>query len=294
VEQHDRRSGKGRFVRDEQDARSDGRTLSHPPEYGMTNIAQQIDALDERLLSGIPAQMIDWDRRALLALHAAVATTHDAFAYLEIGSYQGGSLQVVVRDPRCVCVMSIDARTAVTPDATRGTYTYEDNTTSRMLELLGAVPEAELTKLATFEADTGAMSIADLPTRPNYCFIDGEHTDDAVLRDARFCAEALGHRGVIAFHDSQIIARGIRAFLREAWSDISHAIAFTGQVFALELGGAGVLRAPVVDRVIDSRWRSTAWRLASRPARSPLALLAAWAVVPRIEALVEPARRWHD
>ena len=70
------------------------------------------------------------------------------------------------------------------------TITYDENTTERMLEQLARVPAADLEKLSAFDTSTQAMTVASLPRRPDYCFIDGEHTHGAVLRDACFCAEA--------------------------------------------------------------------------------------------------------
>jgi hypothetical protein len=60
---------------------------------------------------------------------------------------------------------AIDPRSAETPDETRGEYTYEENTTALMLELLSQVPGADMGKLDTFESTTEAMSPAELPQR---------------------------------------------------------------------------------------------------------------------------------
>jgi len=255
----------------------------------MTEIADRINALDGELFAQIDPPTA-WDRRSLLALHAAVAKHQSSFGYLEIGSFLGGSLQVLVRDPRCACAISIDPRTGVTPDDERGTCSYDDNTTERMVSALAGLPGAAMEKLVTFEASTDALSIASLPQPLDFCFIDGEHTNEAALRDARFCAEALAGRGVIAFHDYQIVGGAIRAFLRETWPDVSLAIAFTGRVFAIELGDAGVLTSPVIERAIASRWHSVAWRLMSRP-RSATPLLAAWSAMPRVDGAVFAIRQ---
>jgi hypothetical protein len=255
----------------------------------MTDLAARIESLDEGLLSTIEPDMPPWDQRALLALHGAVAA-RAPFRYLEIGSYHGSSLQVVIRDPRCGRIVSIDPRIAEAPDDARGTTSYDDNTTERMVELLREVPGADLAKLTTIESSTDAMTASELPWRPDYCFVDGEHSDEAVLRDARFCAEAVAGKGVIAFHDHQLVAGAIREFLRESWRDISHAVAFTGHVFAVELGGGGILRAPIVDRAIASRWHSAVWRLASRPERSAGPFLAAWSAMPRVDRVIAAAK----
>src|SRR4051794_12596187 len=254
-------------------------------------LSARIDGLDCDLFSTVPSQTMDWDRRALLALHSAVTAQRPSFNYLEVGSYLGGSLQVVVRDDRCARVMSIDTRASESPD-TRGVWAYEDNSTARMLELLAAVPGGDLGKLSTFAVDTGELTLDDLPARPDYCFIDGEHTDDAALRDARFCASALpDHGGVVAFHDYPLVVPGVRAFLREAWSDVSYAVAFTGLIFAVELGDSGLLRSAAVDRAIASKWHGMAWRLASRSRRSAHPVLAVWSAMPRLDTAVLRVRQ---
>jgi Methyltransferase domain len=264
----------------------------------MTALEERIKALDYAdLFSFVPIQARADDARALLALHTAVAAAKTPFAYLEIGSYRGGSLQVLIRDPRCSCLMSIDPRTAETPDETRGDYTYEENTTALMLELLSQVPGADMGKLATFETTTEAMSPGALPQRPDCCFIDGEHSHNAVLTDARFCAKALGGAGVIAFHDWGIVQSAIKAFVRERWRDISFALAINRPndpsaghgVFALELGDKGILRHPAIRRATGARSHGL-WQVVNRPRRSALPLLLAWDAMPAIDSTLVRAR----
>jgi hypothetical protein len=262
-----------------------------PTDPATTELLARLDELDTRLFDAVEAQLTPSDRRALLGLHAAAADVHGSFAYLEVGSYRGGSLQVLMRDPRCVSVMSIDPRTSETPDSARGTYTYEDNTTAHMRELLTTLDGADMNKLHTFDRSTDAMDPAELPCRPEYCFVDGEHTHDAVVRDGRFCVEALGRRGVVAFHDAQLVKDGIRRFLKEHWRDVSHAMALPGEVFAVEFGDTGLLRSAVIEGVIDSRWHSTAWRLASRSSRSVAPLVATWQAMPVVDKLIFDAKQ---
>jgi hypothetical protein len=265
----------------------------------MTALEERIKALDYAdLFSFVPIQARADDARALLALHTAVAAAKTPFAYLEIGSYRGGSLQALIRDPRCSCLMSIDPRTAETPDETRGEYTYHENTTARMLELLSRVPEAEMGKLATFETTTEAMSSAELPQRPDCCFVDGEHSDRAVLADARFCAEAMGGAGVIAFHDWGIVQSAIKAFVRERRREISFALAInrprpprTGYgVFALELGDNGILSHPAIARATGARSYGL-WHVANRPRRSAVPLFVAWDAMSAIDRTLALGRR---
>jgi hypothetical protein len=264
----------------------------------MTELEDRIEALDVELFSFVPIQAIGSDARALLALHAAVGAAKETFAYLEIGSYRGGSLQVLIRDPRCLCLMSIDLRTAETPDETRGDYTYEENTTARMVELLSSVPGADMGKLTTFDDTTAAMSPDALPRRPDWCFIDGEHSDEAVLNDARFCVEAMEGAGVIAFHDWGIVQSAIKAFVRERWRDISFALAINRPkapraghgVFALEFGDNGILGHRAIARATGARSYGM-WRAANRPRRSAIPLMLAWEAMPTIDTVLGRARR---
>ncbi len=260
----------------------------------MSGLEERIEALDVSLFSPIEAQTNDWDRRALLALHATVATTLESFRYLEIGSYKGGSLQVLIQDPRCAHVMSIDPRPTDPPDNRGGSWRYEDNRLETMLSLLRTLPAANLDKLTTFEAGTESLRPSELPEKPDLCFIDGEHTDEAALRDARFCAEALAGAGIISFHDCQLVRDGIGAFLREAWSGLSGAAMFavgpvTG-VFAVELGGRQMLSQPVVRRAVGSSWHSTVWKAVSGVERSPRPALLALSAIPAIDRVVASAR----
>jgi hypothetical protein len=260
-------------------------------------LPEAISALDPELFDFIEAQTSNSDRRALLALHSAVGAKLGSFEYLEIGSYLGGSLQVLIRDPRCKGVVSIDSRPLRPPDKRIGDWSYDENSTDRMRSLLAAVPAADMSKLTSFDCGTEALTPRDLPGRPDLCFIDGEHTDRAVLRDARFCAGALSETGVIAFHDHVLVRPGIRAFLTEVWSEVSRAMVLSvgashgGGVFALEVGDAGILDTPVVAKAVDSTWKRVAWRLASQPRRSPRAFFALWSSIPKLDSVIAEVRR---
>ena len=62
-----------------------------------------------------------------------------------------------------------------------------------------------------------ARTILDevLGVRPDLCFIDAEHTDDAALRDARYCLAAAGPDCAIAFHDANVVYRALRTLISE-------------------------------------------------------------------------------
>jgi hypothetical protein len=211
-------------------------------------IADRVGDMDTSLFRPIESQTTEPDRRSLLALHAAIAE-RGPFDYLEIGSHLGGSLQAMVADPRCRSIVSIDTRPLSQPDDRGEAALYPENSTERMLELLAAIPDADLAKLESFEHGTDQLSAADLPSRPAFCFVDAEHTRAAALRDARFCLEATTPDGVIAFHDSNVVLPGIEDFIGEL-DRPHHAFQMPDSVFVVELGPARLWETPYVQRAL--------------------------------------------
>ena len=200
----------------------------------------------------VDAQLNDSDRRSLLALHAGCRQAYGTYTYVEIGSHLGGSLQVPVRDPACARIVSIDPRPERQPDEQKGAVHYERNSTERMLANLAAVPDAELGKLETVEATAADLDPARFAASPAFCFVDGEHTDRAVLVDARFCAAVTAPTGVIAFHDMSTVYRGLFRFtreLQEAGTEFE-AYLLPHSIFVFELGGGRVLRTPHVTEAV--------------------------------------------
>jgi hypothetical protein len=211
-------------------------------QYERGAFEQALGALDTSLFDHVPTQTSESDRRSLLALHHACREVHGSFAYLEIGSHLGGSLQAFLADARCTSIVSIDPRPARQPD-TRGTFDYPDNTTARMLEHLASVPGAELGKLHTIEASTADVSPRDLPARPRLCLIDGEHTNEAALRDGRFCLEAVDGDGAIVFHDRRLVRGAIKELLDELAGVAHRGYPLMGSVYVVEAGEAPLLPA---------------------------------------------------
>ena len=227
------------------------------------DLAGRIAALDTTLFDVIETETTPDDRRSLLALHEACAEHHTHFGYLEIGSHLGGSLQVLIRDERCERIVSIDSRPLSQPDERGHDWPYPDNSTARMRHQLATVPEANLEKLETFDATTETLASEALGMRPALCFVDGEHTDEAVVRDARFCQRALGEQGWIAFHDSGIVYRGAGRFLAElADSGIEHRSYFLPDtILVVELGQKRLAETPQVLEQILANARGYLWTL---------------------------------
>jgi hypothetical protein len=224
--------------------------------------ADRVAALDTQLFDYVESQTSLDDRKSLLAVHNGVATRTDSFSYLEIGSHLGGSLQVVIADPRCARVVSIDPRPTWQPDDRPGipTWEYPDNSTERMLKLLKDVPGADLSKLETVEESTENIAPGGF-TRPDFCFIDGEHTHRAVLRDARFCRAIMQGAGIIAFHDFSFIEQGVLNFLRETPQPYRGYL-LLDNIFIVELGAVPTLLND--PRIRTQLRRRRVWIIANR------------------------------
>jgi hypothetical protein len=159
--------------------------------------------LDLTLFRWIESQTSDRDREALLSITEAVCGISGGYRYLEVGSHLGGSLQPHVLDNRCVKIFSIDPRPVEQPDERWTTnYKYEGNSTARMLDLLGAIPGANIQKIQTFEACSWDLSAGSIAEPVEFAFIDGEHTNAAVVRDFIAVRRFLAPAAVLAFHDS--------------------------------------------------------------------------------------------
>jgi len=187
-------------------------------------------------------------------VQAAARHVHGSFAYLEIGSHLGGSLQTFMRDPACTAVLSIDPRPHDQPDARGRRFTYEGNSTERMLENLRALAGVDLGKLTTLEAGTDELDPAALPVRPQVAFVDGEHTNEAALRDARFCALAMHHEGCVLFHDAPIVRGAIEAFVDEC--ETFSAVALPNRMFLVELGPKRLLATEPLTAMCDESYRA--------------------------------------
>lgn len=167
--------------------------------------------LDLSLLSTIPTQSVDDDRRSWLAVQRSIRA--DGYHYLEIGSYLGGSVQQHLVDPQCLSIVSIDNRPFDPPDARNHPVEYDDNSTEGMLARLRVIDAGALAKITTFECDASKIDPAKLPAPPDFCFIDGEHTQEAVISDFNFCLKVCSPDAAICLHDARIIHPGIKSIL---------------------------------------------------------------------------------
>ena len=175
----------------------------------MSSFDEAIAALDLQLFASIDSECTESDKQSLLALQNAVRGLRPGYKYLEIGSYLGGSIQPHLLDDKCARIYSIDKRPMQQPDARGFDHTYLNNSTARMVGKLHALAPQNINKLTTIDGDSTAIEPLRIADEIDLCFIDGEHTDRAVLSDFQFCLKVLARDGCIVFHDAQITYNGL-------------------------------------------------------------------------------------
>ncbi len=169
----------------------------------------QLEKLDISLFEKIESQTTDRDKRSLLACQLAVRSLRPGYTYLEIGSHLGGSLQPYLPDTQCSRIYSIDKRPPAQPDERGITYEYHNNSTQRMLDNLKEISEPALEKITCIDEDASKIDFKTIEPKPQFCFIDGEHTDPACFSDFLFCLKALDRDGLLVFHDAPVVYNGL-------------------------------------------------------------------------------------
>jgi Methyltransferase domain len=203
---------------------------------------RRIARLDTTLFAGVDGRSSEDDRTSWLALQRAVREAEPRFAYLEVGSYLGGSIQQYLLDPKCSRIYSIDKRPATVPGARDKAGRRKENSTENMVENLRAVAPGELHKLVCFDTDARHVDPALIVEAPDLCFIDGEHTDHAALSDFLFCLGVCTREATIYFHNESWIREGIRECLSYLKNENRpcNAYKLPGSTFAIAIGGSPV------------------------------------------------------
>ena len=197
-------------------------------------------SLDTGLFTAIPSQLSDADRRSLLAVQKGVRSRSSSYTYLEIGSHLGGSIQPHLRDPRCGRIYSIDPRPETVADDRGETILYPKNSSAHMLDLLRGVEPAHIDRITVFDTDARQVPSSVIMPRPDICFIDGEHTDQAARSDYSFCRPLVAENGVILFHDANIIYQTLKQIVAELEAEQVRFSAYVlpSAVFVIEFGGS--------------------------------------------------------
>ena len=228
----------------------------------MTDFESAIGDLDLRLFERIPSQSTDHDKQSLLACQLAVRELVPGYTYLEIGSYLGGSIQPHLLDPLCQRIYSLDKRPYSQPDARGFDWIYQNNSTARMMELLGEVLP-DTSKIVTIDGDAKSIDLSQVTERVDLCFIDGEHTDEAVLSDFKFCLGVLKDNGAIVFHDAQITYNGIATcieFLQNSDARFT-AYALPNIVFVIEIGEFALHKHSMIAGRLTNNYQSYLYSL---------------------------------
>ncbi|MBC7910928.1 MAG: class I SAM-dependent methyltransferase [Pyrinomonadaceae bacterium] len=222
----------------------------------LTEFEGQLERLDIKLFEKIASQTTDRDKRSLLACQLAVRILRPTYTYLEIGSYLGGSLQPYLLDAQCSHIYSIDKRPPSQPDERGMNYEYENNSTQRMLDNLKQISEAGLSKINCIDDDASNISESQIQHRPQICFIDGEHTDEACFNDFLFCLKVVDKDGIIVFHDAPIIYNGLErvtSYLKAQRADF-RAYILPDSVFVVELNDFRMHEVPHIKEMLVNNY----------------------------------------
>jgi hypothetical protein len=157
-----------------------------------------------------PSQTSANDKLFLLG-SMRLARKTGSYAYLEIGSFRGGSLTPFLMDPACKMVLSIDERGRVQPDERGISYDYSEITTQSMLDELKRC-SIGTEKLRTFDGSIHALT-DNYTASFDVAFIDGEHTDEACFRDFLWTLPLMKSDAAIIFHDSTLVYKSLKLIM---------------------------------------------------------------------------------
>ncbi len=221
----------------------------------MNSIQQRIEDLDLTLFSGISSQSSENDRRSLLACQLAVRKLAPGYAYLEIGSHLGGSIQPHLLDEQCAQIYSFDLRVPSQPDERGPEFAYPENSTARMLEGLGRLAPASMAKVVCVDGDSSNVPPEVVGHAPALSFIDGEHTDRAVRADYEFVSKVMARPGAILFHDAPVIYNALAAIVEDLGRQGRpfHAYHLPDVLFVVEIGDFPLHSSPAIhDLLVDN------------------------------------------
>ncbi len=217
---------------------------------------KNLESLDVKLFEKIHSQTSDDDKRSILACQKAVRHLVPEYAFLEIGSYRGGSLQPFAMDQKCKRIISIDKRPKVSPDERGVDQVYLENTTEKMLENLREVFPDGISKIRTIDGDVSEIDPGEVTEKPEMCFIDGEHTDEATWRDFLFCHKVMANDGVVLFHDAMIIYNAIsRIIERLAENNVKfRAYNLPSVMFVIEIGDFPLYKSKAIGEMLSNNY----------------------------------------
>jgi hypothetical protein len=218
----------------------------------MDNFETLINELDLKLFEKISSLSSPNDKTSFLACQKAARELLPEYIYLEIGSYMGGSLQPYVMDERCRKIYSIDKRPPSSPDESGFDAKYAGNTTRAMLNGLAKNSPEGVKKITTLDGDVREIDAARVDEKPQVCLVDGEHTDEAAIRDYEFCRKVMADNGAVLFHDSAIIYKALLDIIKglKAEGIKFRAYNIPDYVFVIEFGDFPLHRSKDINEML--------------------------------------------
>lgn len=196
-----------------------------------------LEILDTSVFDNITSETNKEDRLSLLALQRSISKITGTYAYLEIGSHLGGSIQPHLLHMSCECIISIDPRPLQQPDDRKNGFIayYDENSTERMINNLSELDSSAVKKVITIEKASWEINKNEFKEVPDLALIDGEHTYKAVVSDFKFCKSVVNPKGVIYFHDYHHIHKAITDICRTLKNDgVFHIpVKLGGSIFAI-------------------------------------------------------------
>lgn len=222
----------------------------------MTEFEKKLENLDIKLFEKIHSQTSNDDKRSILACQKAVRKLMGEYTFLEIGSYRGGSLQPFVLDDKCKKIISIDKRPKVSPDERGIDVVYTENTTEKMLGLLKEVFPGGVSKIRTIDGDVSEIDLKEVTEKPELCFIDGEHTDEATYRDFQFCHKVMANDGAVLFHDTMIIYNAVSRIIEELEKKNIKFRAYNlpSVMFVIEIGDFPLYKSEAISEMLSNNY----------------------------------------
>ncbi len=223
----------------------------------MQEFQERITSLDLSLFEKIPSQTSDEDRTSLLSLQSALRNRLQSYTYLEVGSYHGGSIQPHLLDPKCDRIYSIDKR-PVKQDDERGRFGYDEGFTHVMMEKLSCVSPENIGKIQTFDMDASELPPDAISKPPDLVFIDGEHTDAAVISDFNAVRPVIKGPCAVVFHDCHIVFSGISDIITALESSGTRFKAYTLPefIFVIELEGFDLHQDAMIHELLVDNYKA--------------------------------------
>lgn len=213
-----------------------------------------IKNLDISIYDKIPSQTTKNDKSSFLIIINWFKNNFVNYSYLEIGSHLGGTIQPYLIDTQCNIIYSIDKRPPFQPDERGRDFYYENNSTKRMYTLLSKISPKQINKLICIDKSTEEIKASEIKYDVDLCFIDGEHTNKAALRDFKFCLKHLKKDGIIIFHDANIVFEGIKKAIKYLEKNELKFQAFVlpDSLFVMSFNRKITQDSKVINKIIDN------------------------------------------